>query len=186
MADSEQAGIFHLVYSEQAEEVGVGGRAGTQTLLSRVTKQAECMVKSALLRSAAVEGVGLHIIPSYSTSKSTGTRDVAGSRTWSDAVGSSSGAICDSGFGSGSSTAAGSGSWSALGSGIAGGSGWHGDFLITLADDEGGTIVEEYSPHVLLESPLRSVSGQACSGLYVKACPEKYKQAGVIIMDEVL
>lgn len=31
-ADLEQAGVFHLVYSEQTEEVGVGGRAGTRTL----------------------------------------------------------------------------------------------------------------------------------------------------------
>lgn len=29
-ADLEQEGIFHLVYSEQAEEMGVGGSAGTR------------------------------------------------------------------------------------------------------------------------------------------------------------
>lgn len=88
LADLEQAGIFLLVYSEQAEEMGVGGSVGTRmnTELSAVTTGSvhgktgmkQSLSKLISASSVLVEGVGLHVIPSYVTSRSTGTRNVPG------------------------------------------------------------------------------------------------------------
>lgn len=88
--------------------------------------------------SAVVEGVGLHNIPSYSTSNPRGTSDVSGSHTWSDDL-----------------VGLGSGSVSAVGPGftVSDGCGWRAVLLLALADGEGGTAVEEYPLHILRESP---------------------------------
>lgn len=69
---------------------------------------------------AAVEGVGLHDIPSNSNSKSIGMGDVAGSHTWSDdPSGSGSGMIRCAVHDAGTLTVADSSSASAIGTGFA-------------------------------------------------------------------
>lgn len=121
------------------------------------------------------DGTGLPTIPS--TKISTGT--------WSVVLGSGPGAINSSGISSG--IMAGLGSYRLwLSIRWVGGMDCGMVILFHLADGEGGCTVIQDPVHIPLEAPSRSVSGQAHSHLHVETCPEKHKQAFVLIVDQMV